>query len=60
MVGMGMDPWVVDGYMELFEGFAENWGNKTSNDVQKVLGRPARGLREFVADDKAAFAGGGA
>jgi uncharacterized protein YbjT (DUF2867 family) len=60
MVGMGMDPWVVDGYMELFEGFAENWGNKTSSDVQKVLGRPARGLRQFVADYKAAFAGGGA
>ena len=57
MVGMGMDPWVVDGYMELFEGFADNWGNKTSADVQNLLGRPARGLREFVADFKGAFAG---
>jgi uncharacterized protein YbjT (DUF2867 family) len=56
MVGMGMDPWVVDGYMELFEGFADNWGDKTSTDVQKLLGRPARGLREFVADFKGAFA----
>jgi uncharacterized protein YbjT (DUF2867 family) len=57
MIGMGMDAWVVDGYMELFEGFADNWGNKTSDDVQKLLGRPARGKREFVADFKQAFAG---
>jgi len=57
MVGMGMDPWVVDGYMELFEGFAEGWGDKTSDDTQKVLGHPARGHRQFVADFKAAFAG---
>ena len=57
MVGMGMDPWVVDGYMELFEGFADNWGNKTSDDTQKILGRPARGHRQFVADFKDAYAG---
>ncbi len=57
MVGMGMDPWIVDGYMELFEGFADNWGDKTSPDVERLLGRPARGLREFVADFKGAFLG---
>jgi len=56
MVGMGMDPWIVDGYMELFEGFADNWGDKTSPDIHELLGRPARGLREFVADFKGAFA----
>ena len=55
MVGMGMDPWIVDGYMELFEGFADNWGDKTSSDIQQLLGRPARGLREFVADFKGYF-----
>jgi len=60
MVGMGMDPWIVDGYMELFEGFAANWGDKTSTDIQTLLGRPARGLREFVADFKGAFAGAAA
>jgi uncharacterized protein YbjT (DUF2867 family) len=60
MVGMGMDAWVVDGYMELFEGFADNWGDKRSDDIQKLLGRPARGHREFVADFKGAFAGAAA
>ena len=59
MVGMGMDPWVVDGYMELFEGFADNWGNKTSDDTQEILGRPARGYRQFVADFKGAFVAAG-
>lgn len=57
MVGMGMDPWIVDGYMELFEGFAGNWGDKTSNDTQRILGRPGRGYRQFVADFSGAFAG---
>jgi uncharacterized protein YbjT (DUF2867 family) len=57
MVGMGMDPWIVDGYMELFEGFADNWGDKTSTDTQTLLGRPARSYRDFVADFKDAFAG---
>ena len=57
MVGMGMDPWVVDGYMELFEGFADGWGNKTSSDVETVLGRPARSHAQFCADFKGAFAG---
>ena len=57
MVGMGMEPWIVDGYMELFEGFADNWGNKTSNDTQKLLGRPARGYRQFAAEFKDAFSG---
>ena len=60
MVGMGMDPWVVDGYMELFEGFADNWGDKTSSDTQDLLGRGARGLRGFVADFKGYFAGNAA
>jgi uncharacterized protein YbjT (DUF2867 family) len=56
MVGMGMDPWIVDGYMELFEGFANNWGDKTSDDTRTVLGRPARGYQQFVADFGGAFA----
>lgn len=56
MVGMGMDPWIVDGYMELFEDFADGWGNKTSRDVETVLGHSARGVRQFVTDFKSAFA----
>lgn len=56
MVGMGMDPWIVDGYMELFEGFADNWGNKTSRDTENLLGRPARSHRQFCADCGSAFA----
>jgi uncharacterized protein YbjT (DUF2867 family) len=57
MVGMGMAPWIVDGYMELFEGFADNWGNKTSGDTEEILGRPARGYRQFIDDFKDAFMG---
>jgi len=56
MVGMGMDPWIVDGYMELFEDFANNWGDKTSTDTATLLGRAARGHGQFCADFKGAFA----
>jgi uncharacterized protein YbjT (DUF2867 family) len=56
MIGMGMDPWIVDGYMELFEGFADNWGNNTSPDIENLLGRPARSHRQFCADCGSAFA----
>ena len=56
MVGMGIDPWIVDGYMELFEDFADGWGNKTSRDVETVLGHPARSVQQFVTDFKSAFA----
>ena len=57
MVAMGMDPWIVDGYMELLEGLADDWGDKTPNDTKTILGRPARGHRQFIADLKDAFAG---
>ena len=56
MVGMGMDPWIADGYMELLEDFANNWGDKTSRDAETLLGHPARGYQEFCVDFKTAFA----
>ena len=56
MVGMGMDPWIADGYMELLEDFANNWGDKTSRDAETLLGHPARGYQQFCADFKTAFA----
>jgi uncharacterized protein YbjT (DUF2867 family) len=57
MVGMGMDPWIVEGYMELFDGFSGGWGDKTSEDIRNILGRPARDHHRFVADFKGAFTG---
>lgn len=57
MVGMGVDPWIADGYMELLDGFASGWGNKTFDDTRKILGRPARDHRQFAADFKDAFTG---
>ncbi|HSB21084.1 MAG TPA: SDR family oxidoreductase [Anaeromyxobacteraceae bacterium] len=56
MVGMGMDPWIADGYMELLEDFANNWGDKTSRDAETLLGHPARGYQQFCVDFKTAFA----
>jgi uncharacterized protein YbjT (DUF2867 family) len=57
MVGMGMDPWIVDGYMELFEGFADGFGREPSKDVEGLLGHPAHSARQFFEDFKDAFAG---
>jgi uncharacterized protein YbjT (DUF2867 family) len=41
MVGMGMEPWIVDGYMELFEGFRRNWGKQDLERHQKIHDGPA-------------------
>ena len=34
MVGMGMSEWTADGYVELIEGFSQNFADRTTPDVQ--------------------------
>ncbi|MDA1189331.1 MAG: SDR family oxidoreductase [Chloroflexi bacterium] len=50
MMGMGMPEWIVDGYMELMEDFADNWGDRVSPDVQNLLGRPGHSVEQFAQD----------
>lgn len=53
----GMPAWVVGLLGEYSRAYAGNWGNFTTNDVQELTGKPARGFLEFVRDHAAAFGG---
>lgn len=57
MVGMGFPEWIVDGYLELFEGFAVNWGDRTTRAVEELTGHPARSFSQFSSDFAAVFGG---
>ena len=56
MVGMGLPEWIADGYVELSEGFSENFANKATKNVEMLTGHPARSFETFVNDFTYAFA----
>ena len=57
MVGMGMPEWTADGYLELIEGFSQNFADRTTSDVQKLTGHPPRSFQQFAQDFRQAFGG---
>jgi len=50
MVGMGVPEWIAKGYLELSEGFSENFANSTTKNVEILAGHPARSFDQFVKD----------
>ena len=57
MVGMGMPEWVVDGFIELFEGFSAGFADMTTPHVEQLTGHPARSFEAFARDFAQAFGG---
>jgi uncharacterized protein YbjT (DUF2867 family) len=57
MVDMGVPEWIARGYVELSEGFAENFANSVTKNVSALTGHPARSFEQFVRDFKKAFNG---
>ncbi len=53
----GFPAWIADGYLELIEDFAANWGDTVSPDVERILGRPGRSLDTFARDFAPVFGG---
>src|SRR5574338_798655 len=41
MTDMGMTEWIAKGYVELSEGFSENFANSTTKNVEILTGHPA-------------------
>ena len=60
MMGMGMPEWIADGYLELMDGFADDWGNRVSPDVENLTGHPARSIEQFARDYAQVFEGSAA
>lgn len=57
LMGMGLPEWNVDGYLELFAEFANNWGDRTTDAVEKLAGHPARSINQFASDFAGMFGG---
>lgn len=57
MLSMGYPEWNVDGLVELFALYETGMAGAVSGDIEQVLGRPARGIEDFLADHAAAFGG---
>ena len=58
MMGMGLPEWIVDGFMELMAEFADNWGDRTTANVETLTGHAARSIDQFAADFRTVFGGG--
>ena len=56
MLGSGMDPWLVDAFIELFEVYRAGHGTAVlSGEVKAATGYEARTFAQFAADHKAQF-----
>lgn len=58
MVGMGIPEWIADGYVELSEGFSNNFAASATDNIEKLTGRPARSFEQFADDYLTVFAHG--
>jgi uncharacterized protein YbjT (DUF2867 family) len=50
MTGMGVPEWIAKGYVELSEGFSENFANSTTKNVEILTGHAARSFEQFAND----------
>lgn len=56
MLSAGMDPWLVEAFLELFSIYRAGLGcTVLSAEVEAVLGRPARSLSQFALEHLSAF-----
>jgi uncharacterized protein YbjT (DUF2867 family) len=57
MTDMGMPEWIARGYIELSEGFSNNFADSVTSDVATLTGHPARSFEQFVRDHAQVFGG---
>lgn len=50
MVGLGLPEWIAQGFLELNEGFSENFANSTTRNIEILTGHPARSFEQFAKD----------
>ncbi len=50
MLGMGLPEWIVDGFVELAEGFKNNFANRTTDGVETLAGHKPRRFDQFAQD----------
>ena len=57
MMGMGFPEFIVDGYVELSQGFARGFADITTGNVEALSGHSARSIDDFTKDFKGYFVG---
>jgi uncharacterized protein YbjT (DUF2867 family) len=57
MIGAGLPEWIAEGYLELDEGFSDNFANKVTENVSDLTGHPARSFDQFAHDYAQVFGG---
>jgi uncharacterized protein YbjT (DUF2867 family) len=57
MMNMDFPEFIVDGYVELSQGFAQGIADTTTSNVEALSGHPARSIEEFTEDFKGYFGG---
>jgi len=57
MVGMGLLESIVDGFVELAEGFEAGFADLTTDSVQQLAGYAPRSFDEFASDFRSAWGG---
>jgi uncharacterized protein YbjT (DUF2867 family) len=57
MMGMGFPEFIVDGYVELSQGFSQGFADTTTGNVEVLSGHPARSIDDFINDFKSYFGG---
>lgn len=55
MMGMGFPEFIVDGYIELNQGFSIGFANTTTDSVKLLTGHDARSVDNFTTDFKSYF-----
>ena len=55
LIAMGMPKFMADTYGELFVNFARGGADRTTDDVERVTGHPARSIDDFARNFSAAF-----
>jgi uncharacterized protein YbjT (DUF2867 family) len=55
MAQMGLDEWMLNMMSDYFTAYSANWGDFMTNDVEKLLGKPARSADDFARDFAGAF-----
>jgi uncharacterized protein YbjT (DUF2867 family) len=55
MLGMGFPEFIVDGYIELNEGFSHGFADTSNGNVEELSGHTARSIDDFTRDFKEYF-----
>jgi uncharacterized protein YbjT (DUF2867 family) len=50
VVAMGMGDWFADVMRDYSKAYASNWGDFVTTDIEKLLGRKARSLGDFIRE----------